>query len=1113
MKAAQVLCLGLTASISLCLTVVSSVAHAQLVPDTTLESESSVVRLGLDANNLPTDLIEGGAVRGSNLFHSFSDFNVNKGQAVYFANPAFIESIFSRVTGENQSNILGQLGVEGSADLYLLNPNGVFFGPEASLDIEGSLWVSTAESIGFADGNEFGTTDLEDTPLLTISVPLGLQANYISSSGSSIENSGDLSIGEGEVLSFTGGLVQNSGTIRASGGTVQLVGNQVELINGSEIDVSNANGGGQVFIGQDASRTLVADSVQIGQNTLVNASADVTGQGGQVIIWSDSQTNFSGLILARGGEQLGDGGFVEVSGKNGLIYNGTVDAGATQGIAGTLLIDPTNIEIVGVGFDTSDLADTDQFSDPDLSAGVTRIAASAISGSLSNVILEATQNVVFNSDVDILIPGIGIAVIAGNDIVLNSSVQTSGGGEISLNAGRNINLTNQASFVRSYGEDVRLAAGGTISLQNGAQVDTAPFFGDSGNIIVNAPQLILTDGAQMKVAPPFGGAGGNLDLNISEKIQLSGIGLDSFGNPVSAGLVTSDLFSGGFGESGTVDISTPKLSITNGASIGAQTAGGLATGGSITIRDAELVEVAGFASSGAGELLSGIFASPDASGLASSIEIETERLVVRDGGLISISADGSGATGSLVIDGTSILLANSSAAGSPSGLIANALGLGAPGTIKIMDAQRVEVTGGATIDVSSLFSTPLQRGAIEIGTEYLELSDRAMFRVNNAGVLRIDASDAVTINNSTLSGNNVFGGSAGLISIRTGNLDITEQGLITTSSFNAEESGEISIQVNDTFNLDNSFVTASADVGNGFGGNIFVRARNFNLINRSRLDSGASAQGSAGTIDIEVDSLLLRNQSEVSVSGIEAQSQTGDLNIRANFARLEDGSKLEAVAPSTSGGNISLTLGNLLVLRNGSLISAEAGTESANILLTPSSGLGNGGDVSIRVPFVVAIPDENSDITANAFLGDGGRVDITARGLFGIEFRNQRTTQSDITASSEFGLNGIVELNAPDTSFLQDSLSELPDSLINSEQLVSTSCIARRDTQTGNLIVNNSSGLPDQPSTASAASFSTGDVQSVVLEGAALQREQQVVEPEAVYQLADGRLLMSRGCE
>ena len=111
---------------------------AQVIPDNTLGTESSII------TNIEQfrERIDGGAVRGSNLFHSFLEFNVRQGRSVYFANPMGIDNILSRVTGGNPSNIFGRLGVLGDANLFLLNPNGVIFGKNASLDIQGSFFVS-----------------------------------------------------------------------------------------------------------------------------------------------------------------------------------------------------------------------------------------------------------------------------------------------------------------------------------------------------------------------------------------------------------------------------------------------------------------------------------------------------------------------------------------------------------------------------------------------------------------------------------------------------------------------------------------------------------------------------------------------------------------------------------------------------------------------------------------------------------------------------------------------------------------------------------------------------------------------------------------------------------
>ncbi|NET62834.1 MAG: filamentous hemagglutinin N-terminal domain-containing protein, partial [Symploca sp. SIO2E6] len=133
-------------------------AAAQLMPDNTLGAENSVV--------VPMPLldeIQGGAVRGANLFHSFLEFNVEAGRSVYFANPAGIQNILTRVTGNNASDILGRLGVDGNANLWLLNPNGINFGPNASLDVRGSLVVSTAEEIGLGPNGKFSATNPQDS--------------------------------------------------------------------------------------------------------------------------------------------------------------------------------------------------------------------------------------------------------------------------------------------------------------------------------------------------------------------------------------------------------------------------------------------------------------------------------------------------------------------------------------------------------------------------------------------------------------------------------------------------------------------------------------------------------------------------------------------------------------------------------------------------------------------------------------------------------------------------------------------------------------------------------------------------------------------------------------
>lgn len=173
-----------------------STALAQIVPDDTLGGERSQINRNATVRGRLGDRIDGGAIRGVNLFHSFQEFNVNTGQRVYFSNPTGIENILSRVTGNTISDINGTLGVDGAANLFLLNPNGIVFGPNARLDISGSFVGSTGDRFTFGDGSEFSATNPQAPPLLTMRVPVGLQYGT-----GTITNRGQLTTGQDLTLS------------------------------------------------------------------------------------------------------------------------------------------------------------------------------------------------------------------------------------------------------------------------------------------------------------------------------------------------------------------------------------------------------------------------------------------------------------------------------------------------------------------------------------------------------------------------------------------------------------------------------------------------------------------------------------------------------------------------------------------------------------------------------------------------------------------------------------------------------------------------------------------------------------------------------------------------
>ncbi|MGH2412552.1 MAG: filamentous hemagglutinin N-terminal domain-containing protein, partial [Microcystaceae cyanobacterium] len=218
-----------------------ALAQLKPVPDDTLGKENSVVT----PINSHVDRIDGGARRGANLFHSFREFNIDEGRGAYFTNPAGIENILSRVTGANRSNILGKLGVLGNANLFLINPHGIIFGPNASLDVRGSFVASTANRFIFPDGNQFSATNPEAPPLLTINVvvPIGLQ--FEGDEPGTIVNAGNLVVGQD--LTLAAGNLDLQGQIYA-GGNLTLQAQDTVKVRDSVFSPFIAAAGGQLVV-------------------------------------------------------------------------------------------------------------------------------------------------------------------------------------------------------------------------------------------------------------------------------------------------------------------------------------------------------------------------------------------------------------------------------------------------------------------------------------------------------------------------------------------------------------------------------------------------------------------------------------------------------------------------------------------------------------------------------------------------------------------------------------------------------------------------------------------------------------------------------------------------
>jgi filamentous hemagglutinin family protein len=201
----------------------------QIQADSTLGAESSVITSGVIINNNSSELITAGAIRGANLFHSFEEFNINSGQRVYFNNPTGVERIIARVTGSGNSTILGRLGIiGGTADLFLLNPNGIIFGQNATLDLKGSFLATTASNYIFPD-SEYSAIEPSSFPILSVNIPIGLRfgdtaGEIVNRSRASDPRRVGLQVVQGQTLALIGGkITMEGGGLTAPEGRIELV--------------------------------------------------------------------------------------------------------------------------------------------------------------------------------------------------------------------------------------------------------------------------------------------------------------------------------------------------------------------------------------------------------------------------------------------------------------------------------------------------------------------------------------------------------------------------------------------------------------------------------------------------------------------------------------------------------------------------------------------------------------------------------------------------------------------------------------------------------------------------------------------------------------------------
>ncbi|GJD17937.1 filamentous haemagglutinin outer membrane protein [Rivularia sp. IAM M-261] len=1026
--------------ISTFLVLATTPASAQLIPDNTLGQEASTVNNSTLIKGGNADLVNGGAQRGSNLFHSFTEFSINNGQRVYFANPSGVQNILTRVTGGNASNILGTLGVDGAANLFIINPNGILFGQNASLDIQGSFVGTTANAVKFGNQGIFSATNPETAPLLTIQ-PSALLFNQINQQASITnqsqapagikpvgENVTGLRVPDGKSLLLVGGNVNIDGSaVRAYGGNIELAGlaapgnielniagdnlalvmpdvnrANVLLSNGAELNVRGSNGGniniyarnldatGESKIRAGIDKGLGTPSSQ-GGNIVVNATGTISLSNNSLIsntLRADAFGQSGNVNISTGSLNLKNNSYVDVS----TFGNGSAGSAVIQAKDNVNLIRDggifSSVEKGAVGNAGNIQIQTSSLSLFEGAEINTRTYGQGNAGSIDinagdAITLDGKGKDVFSR----IISGINPESTGntGNIQLTTNTLNLSNGAFIANSSIGKGNAGNITIDARDIALDSRSYV--TSSIYNQAE-------GKAGNIQVNTETLSLRGGSSLSTTTSGKGDAGNITINARDSIKLDGIlpyemdGISSY----ARSNIQSDVIGGAIGNAGNINLTTGFLQLTNGAEISSDT-NGQGNAGNITVNARDAVTLDGF-----GKVFTEQYGEIN---LSSSISSDVVFKGIGKGGDININAR------TLVLKNTGEINADT-------------YGQGDAGNIFIKASEGVSLSNENNIDFTQISSFVSDKatgngGTINIEAGNLSLDNASLFTSTsgkgNAGSIVIKVNDLVSLTNNGRFSTSVQQNAVG----NGGNIDVQAERLFLdngsdffAATFGQGNAGNISIKAADSVFLQNAFVSSSVGKeGIGNGGSINIFTVTLTLTDNNILSTSISGKGRAGDVSITANGNVLINNGAFINSSTEGQGDAGKVSIRTlGDVTISGRGERTASLISTgildtgvgNGSDIEINARNFNLYNGASLISLTAGKGNAGSVIINTldsttikdssigaftNGQGNAGKVVIRAGGDVSIVDKSNinNIVTSLAIGDGGDIEISASNL------------------------------------------------------------------------------------------------------------------------------------
>ena len=879
----------------------SSSVSAQVTPDGTTSTTVDVNGNSIEINN--------GDQRGTNLYHSFQDFSVPNGGEASFNNAPEISNIFSRVTGGNISNIDGLIQAEGNANLFLINPAGIMFGGGARLDIGGSFYGSTADSILFEEG-EFSATDITNTPVLTINAPIGL--NFRDNPAQiTVNGNGEtsLAVRTGQDIALIGGeLNLNSGQISARGGSVTLgsiaIADIVEFDDTSGFSFSSSATRGNIslnnfdiFVSSDTSGSINLDAANINLSEssffggIATDSGFVEAQAGDINLVATGEVNLSQNSLIQNvlnRDALGSSGNINVQASSLSINNSRVFSGilsTAAGSAGDINLDLAN----SVLLENSSRVSSSTFGAGD--AGNINIQAGdtiTVDGRerTENGLTGILSDVAENTDMTLTGNGNGgtISISTPNLSVIEGEIRSTTFG------------TGNAGQIDILADSVSLDFGGLISSSVGSfsrnSEQIPELRGDSGQINLETQSLSLTNGGAIFTQTFAEGNAGSITINASESVNISGVFpalIRDNGFPGFASSSIANTTQPGASEvAGDITVTTPQLEISDGGVINARTRGDF-SGGNITVN--------------------------------------VDSLVITDGGQILTSAFSNGNAGSINLN----VSGNISISGTDPDYVTRLNSLTAE-----FGAERARFTIDPVSPNSGIFANTVTEstgdgGNITIGVFQPQDNTLMLDETQFSGAIAIADQGQIAVNSQG-------SGNGGTIMLRAEQLTLDNQAQIlaetNASPFN-QSTAEINLQLNDSIILkEDSLISAQAR-NNANGGNINIDTTNGFVIAFPSQNQGSdiianAQQGVGGNIVIQTQGIIgLTENFALSNNGEVAFNQTNDIDASSARGEEFDG-VIEIITPDTNLVNSTLNLEAQTIDTETNVVGFCSGTASAN---------------------------------------------------------------------------------------------------------------------------------------------------------------------------------------